>query len=227
MQWQPPDPVPLPSIAIVGCGQMGSALAHLFAANGYPLRLTSRRRISALTVARHLPAAFVGSLEETIAAADVVILATPFQVTCAEVAPRLRGLVAGKPIVDVSNPTMRCARPPAESAAEQIAAALPTGHVVKALNCVAARWLAGLGGLGGEAKLTVPIAGDSATARHLVRALLEHLGFDVADAGPLRNSRLIEGLTPLLRCLEAEKDAGDAVGFQVVRRTRQLRPMIG
>jgi 8-hydroxy-5-deazaflavin:NADPH oxidoreductase len=65
--------------------------------------------------------------------------------------------------------------------------------------------------------MTVPIASDNLQAKNAVRSVLEPLGFDVADAGPLSNSRWLEGLSELLACLGRQADVGDRIGFRLVR----------
>jgi predicted dinucleotide-binding enzyme len=225
-----------PTLGVDGCGQMGSALARLLGAAGFRLLLSSRTRHSAEVLARGIPCATAGSLESVVDGADIVILATPIQATCRDIAPRARRLIHGKPVIDVSNPgfpgrrddvaaslavrsdasaTSAVSATTAESAAEQIAAALRNGQVVKALNCVAARWIADLQAV--DATVTIPIAGDNPWAKLQVRSVLERVGFEVADAGPLSSSRWIESLTQLLLHVGTQPDTEDAVGFRLVR----------
>jgi hypothetical protein len=217
----------LPSLGVVGCGQMGSALAQLFAAAGFPLLLTSRTQRSASVLARRIPRAIVGALEWVVYEADVVVLATPIEATCVEIAPRVRELVVGKPVIDVSNPGFLASGDEvstAVSAAEQIAGALPGSHIVKALNCFAARRIADI--RAGAVEVTIPIAGDDILAKCQVSSILERIGFEVADAGPLSSSRWIESLTQLLLRVGTHADAGDAVGFRLVRLTEADRTSI-
>ncbi|RVX39781.1 hypothetical protein EDD27_2154 [Nonomuraea polychroma] len=201
----------LPVLGVVGCGRMGSACAELFALNGFPLLLASRRRRTAEELARRLPRAAAGSAEMVAAHADLLILATPADVTRTDIAPKIRSFVAGKPVMDVSNPMFYRNLDPCSSSAEAIARALPGGCLVKALNCVSAKQLARL-----EQTVTVPIAGDDPVAKRLVTSVLERAGFDVADAGPLSSSRLIEGLAHLLWQLGKRGTLGDSIGFRLV-----------
>ncbi|MDH2429184.1 NAD(P)-binding domain-containing protein [Sphaerisporangium sp. TRM90804] len=220
-----------PTFGVVGCGRMGSALARLLAAQGFGVLLTSRTRRSATELARQVPHADAGSLEWLAARADIVVLATPIEVTCAEIAPRVRDLVGGKAVIDVSNPGFAprphlptdgppaawaeaTTMPGSTSFAERIAALLPGAHVVKALNCVAAKRVAGVGE--GGAKVTVPIAGDHLSTKARIGVILEVAGFDIADAGPLSSSRWIEYLPQLLLRRGMEAPAGlslDGIGI--------------
>lgn len=208
-----------PLLGIVGCGRMGAALTRVFVSAGFQVGLTSRRPAAAADLADQMSNARAGSLEWVAAEADIIVPATPVEVTCHEIAPRICTRISDKPVMDVSNPGFPGVGLAAGdevfagSAAERIANALPLSHVVKGLNCVAAGRLADLGRLG----VTVPIAGDDAGAKLAIGSILQAVGFEVADAGPLRSSRLIENLTPLLLQLDAQADGADAVGFRLVR----------
>jgi 8-hydroxy-5-deazaflavin:NADPH oxidoreductase len=208
-------------IGIVGCGRMGSALAAMFAAAGFTTRLASRYGQSAAQLAGRLPKASAGTVECATANSDLIVLAAPVSAICEHIAPRIRPLLRDRVLIDVSNPGFASglATEPADrgptSAAERIASALATDRLVKALNCVAARSLAESSG--GSVSITVPIAGDNPEAKDLVTAVLEPLGFDVADAGPLSTSRWLEGLSELLACLGRQGNASDRIGFRLVR----------
>jgi hypothetical protein len=118
--------------------------------------------------------------------------------------------------IDVSNPDSADLEGTGHhSAAERIAEAFADSSVVKALNCVSARQVRAVA-RGGQPP-TVPIAGDDREARRSITRLLRQSGFDTADAGPLANSRWIEGLSHLLRQLGHEEGLGDAVGFRLLR----------
>ncbi|MEU7896002.1 NAD(P)-binding domain-containing protein [Nonomuraea sp. NPDC049152] len=204
------------AISIVGSGQMGTALARALSGKGTRLFLTSRVRRSAAQLARQVQGAVAGPLEWVVANGDVVILATPVEATCEEIAPRIRGLVKDKVLIDVSNPGLMEGRErPEMSAAERIAQAMPAGHVVKALNCVAAKRLGELGS--GHERLTIPVAGDDMWAKACVADLVQRIGFDTADAGALSSSRWIEGLSWLLLQIENSTDADATVGLPLVR----------
>ncbi|WP_440102542.1 NADPH-dependent F420 reductase [Streptosporangium sp. H16] len=205
-----------PLLGVVGCGAMGAALTELFAGHGFPVYLAGGRRRSAEDLAARVPAVTTADLDAVAEKADVLILATPVRASCLEIAPRIGHRLAGKVLMDVSNPG------PADlygiehrSAAELIAESFPKSVVVKALNCVSARQVRAVAH-GGPAP-TVPIAGDDHEAKRSIAQILRQTGFDAADAGPLDSSRWIEGLTELLRRLGHEEGLGDAVGFRLLR----------
>jgi predicted dinucleotide-binding enzyme len=213
-----------PRLGVVGCGRMGTALAEVFAAAGFSTRLASRRPSAAAALAHRLPRSAAGTVEWVAGTADIIALATPPQAACADLASRINRLVIGKPLIDVSNPGFH--RPGDDpygvSAAERIAGAVPCGHVVKALNCVPAGKIEDLRRLA----VTVPIAGNQMSAKVLVGSVLERLGFEVADAGPLSSSRWIEGLPHLLVRLAAQAGTDDPVGFRLVHPQKSMRSLL-
>lgn len=195
-------------IGIIGCGRMGTALARLIDLHRMPLLLANRTPERAAALAADLSCARVVPPARAAAESDLTILATPIDTTCRDVAPQLRQMRSV--IVDVSNPCFgEPAVPPYSSAAQRIAAALPGCAIVKAFNCLSARWITAY--IRSPDLVTIPIAGDDPDAKLLVTRFSKILGFDTADAGPLANSRCIESLTELLLCLKS-----DVIGMKLV-----------
>lgn len=217
-------------VGIIGCGRMGTALAGALAARRFTMALASRRQLTATRLAGQLTGATAGTVEWVAATSDIIALAAPVGAICTQIGPRIRPFVDGRVVIDMTNPGFGAdpaAVPPgtATSAAERIASVLPAGGLVKALNCVAAGTLATQHR--GWPAMTVPIAGDDPGAKELVSSLLGQLGFEIVDAGPLRSSRWIEGLTELLACLSTHENAGGEVGFHLVRLPRAHSPGTG
>jgi predicted dinucleotide-binding enzyme len=108
--------------------------------------------------------------------------------------------LAGKVLVDVSNPLDFSQGPPprilassTESLAEQIQRAVPNAHVVKALNTVNANVMVDPGLVPGEHDVFV--CGNSAAAKATVSELLESFGWPsdhVVDLGDLPAARGLE-----------------------------------
>ena len=123
------------------------------------------------------------------------MLALPYA-AAEEVAAAHRDELAGKVVVDISNPVDfatfdSLVVPAGTSAAEQIAAAAPGAWVVKAFNTTFAGNL--VSGEAGGAPLDVFIAGDDADARRAVAELAASGGLRPIDAGPLKRARELEG----------------------------------
>jgi len=185
-------------ISIIGAGNMASGIGTRALAGGHRVRLTDRDPAKAKALAEDLrervPGADVAEAGSA-ADADIVVLALPYA-AAEEVAAANRDELAGKTVVDISNPVDfstfdSLVVPPGTSAAEQIAAAAPGARVVKAFNTTFAGTL--VAGEAGGVPLDVFIAGDDAEAKQAVADLAASGGLRPIDAGPLRRARELEG----------------------------------
>ena len=183
------------NIAIIGAGNVGTALATSFTRSGHDVIVTSRDPEHAATVATSTGARTAGSNTEAAAAGEIVVLAIPFS-SVAEVAAEIAGVVAGKPVVDTTNRMSFGANGPdidtASSNAEELAALLPAAHVVKAFNTLFATnqrdpFADGV-------QLSGFVAGDDAEAKATIIELVGSIGLDPVDVGPLARARQLEGL---------------------------------
>jgi 8-hydroxy-5-deazaflavin:NADPH oxidoreductase len=178
-------------IGIIGAGNMGSAFATRLTAAGHDVSITATDPAHAEKAA----AATGGKARavkpaEIAQGADVVILATPYG--AAIDALRAAGNLAGKTVIDISNPLTADMSGliigHTTSAAEEIQKAVPQARVVKAFNTIFAQVL------GGKGKAQVLYAGNDPAAKDAVKALVESAGFEAVDAGPLANARNLEPL---------------------------------
>lgn len=208
------------TIAIIGTGNVGGALAVRLARAGYAVRLGARegKDLSPL-VAEAGPNARQDTLAGAAAAASVVILAVPGNAVV-EAATAL-GDLGGKVVVDATNPVAWSGgpvwAPPAEgSNAATLAAALPGAHVIKAFNTFGAEFHADPALPGGP--VDVQIAGDDATARSTVGAIAQRAGFTPIDVGPLRNAALLESLAVLWIHLATVGGRGRNAAWKLVAR---------
>jgi len=184
-------------ISIIGAGNMAAGIATRALAGGHRVRLTDRDPAKAKALAEDLRARVPGADVDQAAPgeADVVVLALPFA-AAEEVAAANREELAGRVVVDISNPVDfatfdSLVVPPGTSAAERIAAAAPGARVVKAFNTTFAGNL--VAGAAGGAPLDVFIAGDDAGAKQTVADLAASGGLRPIDAGPLKRARELEG----------------------------------
>ena len=126
-------------IAIIGTGNVGRALGTSFAGAGHQVVLAARDAAKTAEVARAIGARAAGSAAEAAGAADVVVIAVPFGAV-ASVASEIAPVVAGKLVIDATNPLKPdysgLATGDGPSGAELLAAALPGARVVKAFNTV-------------------------------------------------------------------------------------------
>ena len=184
-------------VLVIGAGNMGSGFVKQLTAAGHQVSVTARTPAKAQALAQQFGARAVAA-EGAAEGADAVIVATGY----ADAAAALRsvGGLEGKVVVDITNPLtadyMGLTLGHSTSAAEEIAKAVPGAEVVKAFNTLFAQVLAQGAQLGGR-KVTVFVASDSERARQTAGALAQSMGFDVIDAGALKNARYLEPLAGL------------------------------
>jgi 8-hydroxy-5-deazaflavin:NADPH oxidoreductase len=192
------------NIAIIGAGNVGRALATSFTRSGHSVVVTSRDPAEAGAVATATGARVASSNISAARAANVVILAIPFD-SAEAVADEIRDVVTGKPVVDVSNRMSFGPNGPmigaGPSNAERLADWLPESHVVKAFNTVFASNQSDpiVEGI----QLDGFVAADDATARATVLELVASIGLRPIDAGPLSRAQQLEQLAFLNIALNA------------------------
>jgi len=173
-----------PSISVIGSGDFGRALAGRLAQSG--CRVTIASRDGGARNGDLIPVGVGISGLEGVAAADIVIVAIPFD----HYSSLPAALLEGKIVVDVSNrATVR--RTSELSQAEQLARLLPGSKVVKSFNVLSAYSLEN-GGLQGSKQ--VYVAGDDKEAREAVMGLIRAAGFSPVDTGLLVSARKIEDI---------------------------------
>ncbi len=184
------------NIAIIGSGNIGSGLALTFSQTSYSVSIASRNEESAQAVAKKIEKENVKALSitEAVNAADVVILATPYDAvsSLAHSAD-----FSGKIVIDVTNPVKADFSGLSvgfdTSAAEEIQKLLPQASVVKAFNTVFAQvYEQGLD-FGGR-KAQAFVAANDDVAKQTVLTLAKEAGFDAVDSGALTNARYLEPL---------------------------------
>ena len=187
------------NILLLGAGNMGSALARQFSRAGHDVRIAATSLEKAAAVAAAIPGATAVDVAGSAAGSDVIVVATPFEQAMA--ALQLAGPVDGKVVIDITNPLtadyMGLTIGHDTSAAEEIAKAIPTAEVAKAFNTLFAQVLAEGASFANGQTATAFVASDSERAKSTAKTLIESIGFQPVDAGPLRNARYLEPLAGL------------------------------
>jgi 8-hydroxy-5-deazaflavin:NADPH oxidoreductase len=190
------------NVTIIGAGNMGRGIGHRMVAGGHDVTIVDRDPEEAERLAEELRGATgAGATVEAEGPGaelrgEVVILAVYYPGNL-EIARDLGEGLEGKVIVDISNPLTETfdglATAPGTSAAEEVAAAAPSGaRVVKAFNTTFSGTLVE-GQVAGQ-PLDVLIAGDDEGAKETVAQLVRDGGLRAIDVGPLERARQLEGL---------------------------------
>ena len=180
-------------IAIVGAGNVGSTLAHRWAALGHQVTIGSKdpssEKARALAQELNLP---VVSLTDAAAASDLVLLATPGDATIS--AAQNCGDLSGKVVIDATNPLKPglsgLDHPGGQSGAQLLQQAIPAARVVKAFNTIGFNIMANPVIDGRKSVLL--LSGDDAKAVDTIAELAEEMGFEPLRIGNLSTSRMQE-----------------------------------
>lgn len=193
-----PAPVLAERIAIIGTGQVAAALGPEFAALGHSIVYGSRdpaRAEVADLVARTGNGAMATTPAASTDGADIVVLAVPGLVV--ESVVEGLGPLDGKIIIDPTNPLVsdddgRFRLDTDSSNGELIQRLAPGAQVVKAFNTLNWRTMVEPESAGGP--VSIPLAGDSDAAKRTVAKLVEALGLEAIDVGPIEHARHVEGM---------------------------------
>jgi NADPH-dependent F420 reductase len=192
-------------IAMIGAGNVGSALASSLTKAGHSVTITATTQEKAERVARETGAKAGASNREAAEAAEVVILAIPHDAVDPVVGD-MSDALAGKVVVDTSN--RFDANDPGSvldgtSVAERIKDRVKDAHVAKAFNTNFSSHMADPS-LDGE-PVDALVAGDD-QARPKVVELAESIGFRALDVGPLSVARVLEGMAVINISLNMRND---------------------
>src|SRR3954454_1855325 len=178
------------TIGLIGAGNIGRTLARLLLATCREVVLSNSRGPQTLQalVTELGPRARAATADEAATAGDLVVVTVPLKAyRDVPVDP-----LAGKIVIDTNNyypdrdGRIGALDDESTTTSELLQAHLPGSHVVKAFNNIFFGHLATQGlPTGTAARWALPIAGDDVDAKQVVTALIDELGFDVVDAGPL------------------------------------------
>jgi predicted dinucleotide-binding enzyme len=184
-------------LGIVGAGKLGTTLARAAVEAGYDVAISGSGPAGDidLTVDVLAPGARASTTDEVVRHADIVILAVPMH--------RIRelpsDLFADKILVDATNywqpvdgddPELTTA---ADGTSRIVKERFPSARVVKSLNQLGYHQLEeNRRSEGARDRIAIGAAGDDRAAVDRVMRLIDRLGFDPVDAGPLKNGLALE-----------------------------------
>src|SRR3984893_550351 len=177
-------------LGIVGAGRVGTSIAR--AAMGWPqgvaISWSATADRIALIVEVLAPGAHAVTTAEVVAHADLIVLAVPMH----RFRELPRELFAGKILIDAMNyweeidgVDQELASAPAGTSVV-VQERFQSAHVVKSLNQLGYyEFDQGRRARGAPGRIAVAAAGDDPAAVAAVIQLIDRLGFDAVDAGPL------------------------------------------
>jgi predicted dinucleotide-binding enzyme len=186
-----------PRLGIIGAGKFGTAVARVALAASYDVAISGSGPPDAiaLTVDVLARGARAASTDEVVGHADIIVLAVPTH-RFRELAPER---LAGKILVDATNYWE-----PVDGADEELTGAgggtstvvqehFSSSRVVKSLNQLGYHQLEELTRpRGAPDRVAMAVAGDDRDAVLAVMDLVDRLGFDPVDAGPLEAGAALE-----------------------------------
>jgi hypothetical protein len=212
-------------IGMLGSGDVGQRLGLGFVSLGHEVMMGSRepgRDDIKAWKAKAGAKASAGSLAEAAAFGEMAVVATQWSGT--ENAIRLAGpaRLAGKVVVDVTNPLLfRKNAAPAlavggqDSACEQIQRWLPKSNVVKAFNSVSSLHMIKPSFPGGPPDMF--ICGKDAGAKKIIAGFCRDFGWGVIDMGGIEAARFIEPLAMVYILHAIQTDCWD-YAFKLLKK---------
>jgi hypothetical protein len=198
-------------ITIVGAGNMGRGIGMRAIAGGHEVEIVDRDPAEARRLAAELGGSATALEPDAPFGGEVVVLAVYYP-GIKEAAQQYRDRLAGKVVVDITNPVDtqtwdRLATELGSSSAEELAQVVPEGTpVVKAFNTTFAGTLVE-GEVDGQ-PLDVLIAGDDEAAKQKISQLVSDGGLRPIDVGPLTRAQQLEHLGLLHISLQQPRELG-------------------
>jgi 8-hydroxy-5-deazaflavin:NADPH oxidoreductase len=209
-------------VTIIGTGNMARGVGSRVLAGGHRLTVVGKDRERAEEVASDLrEAGGDGDISTATSGdsldGDVVVLAVYYP-DAREAVEQYRDQLAGKTVVDVTNPVNDSfdglVVPPDGSATRELSELAPDAHFVKAFNTTFANTLM-QGEVAGQ-PLDVLIAGDHSGAKEAVATVARDGGLNPVDTGSLQRARELEALGFLHMTLQEPLGTGFASTVKIV-----------
>lgn len=175
-------------IGIIGAGFVGREIGKAAVRKGHEVMLSNSRGPRSLYTWKSGTGCEVGTVEDAARFGDIVIVGTPLDAYDSFPASPL----AGKILVDANNyhplrdGAIEALDKKEMTVSEMLAGYFPGSRVVKAFNSIRmAEFERDARPAGDPGRRAIPIAGDNGPDKQLVAKLIDELGYDTVDAGPL------------------------------------------
>ena len=206
-------------LSIIGAGKFGTTIARAAVEAGYDtvLARSGPAEDIALMIEILVPGARAVSTAEAVIHADLVVLAVPTY-RFRELAP---DRFTGKVLIDTMNYWVQTdgviadfAAAPARTS-EVVQRHFPSAKVVKSLNQLGYHQFTDERRARGEAgRIAMAAAGDDRDAVRKVLKLVDDIGFDPVDAGPLANGALLGPGGPAFGVVATRDRLVDLLGLE-------------
>ena len=206
-----------PTIAVLGAGHVGPAIARLALDAGYSVAIATSGNPGHLALVTQvlIPGAEPLWAADAIALADIVVLAMPLH-RFLRMDPNA---LSEKLVIDAMNywpPTDGSLPPPFNDesigTSEVVAGRLRDATVVKTLNHVGYYELETYARPSGSVdRRALGVAGDDLDAVHTVSAFVDRIGYDAIPVGPLSGGRVLQPGGPVFGAVLRREDFERAV----------------
>ena len=188
-------------IGIIGAGNIGSALAGHFCKLRHGVLIANSRGPETLSQVAQKTSATPVDISETARGVDLLVIAVPMKSVPSLPKDLLRDLPSTSPIIDTGNyyPLRDGTIPEIERGMieSEWTSHVLGSPVIKAFNNIVADSLVRKGRPKcSQGRIALPVSGDDNKSKQIVMDLLDEIGFDAIDAGPLSESWRYQPGTP-------------------------------
>lgn len=211
-----------PRIGIIGSGIVAKTLAKGFASKGYDVVMGTRDVSKILDFATEHRIGVAG-FAEAAAQAEIVVLAVKGSAAISALDMVGAEALDGKIVIDTTNPiadeppdagVLRYFTPANKSLMEQLQAAYPGAHFVKAWNSIGNAFM--VDPVFPDGPPTMFYCGDDESAKDVVAGILRQFGFEPEDMGGSPGARPLEALCQLW-CIPGILGKGWNHAFRLLR----------
>jgi len=188
-------------IGIIGAGNIGSALALHFRELQHTVLIANSRGPETLSLVAGATGATPVDILEVARRVDLLIIAIPMKSVPSLPKDLLADLPSSSPIIDTGN-----YYPLRDGVIPEIKAGMVESEwtsrvlgrpVIKVFNNIIADSLRRKGlPEGSKSRIALPVSGDDERSKQIVMTLVDEMGFDAVDAGPLSGSWRYQPGTP-------------------------------